>query len=391
MNCRACENKTTPILDFGKVALAGAFLKAEGFAAEKRHPLTLQFCEKCLLLQTGESISPETLFQNYFYFSSATETMKRHFEQYAKQLVTRFKPASVLEIGCNDGVLLRPLHKMGIKRLLGVDPAVNVTPTDLPIVNAFWGKRFASQLGDKFDLILANNVFAHIEDINGACEAVAMSLEDGGSFVFEVNCLDELISGLQYDWAYHEHLFYYSMMAMQNLLARHGLEIYDLQRIATHAGSIRYFAGKAGQHAVSRSIADQRGLEKWMGLDSVTRFQSFAKAAFAHRAELQTLVRNFGSVAGYGACGRTNTMLQFCGFGPSDIQTIVDDAPAKHGYFTPGTHIPITKELTGKPECLIVFAWSFLDEITPKLKGYDGAVYVPLPMRIYQHQERKAA
>lgn len=393
--CRACEHRTTEILDFGRVALAGAFLKADGFAEEKKYPLTLRFCEKCLLVQVGEVVPAATMFENYFYHSSATETMRRHFEQLARSLVAKFAPSSVLEIGCNDGILLRPLQKLGITRLLGVDPAKNLTPGDLPILTGYWGTEFAraALFGDRFDLIVASNVFAHIADINDVCEAVAMALEPPGTFVFEVNRLDELVSGVQYDWVYHEHLHYYSLLALEGLLARHGLEVYDLHKINTHAGSMRYFAGHKGAHPVTRQVSEHRVHEMWMRLDRADRFDTFAQGARDHREEFRTLVGAGGKVVGYGACGRTNTMLQFCGLDSKDIAYIVDDAPAKHGFYTPGTHIQISagKRLAHEPPCtIIVFAWSFLSEIAPKLGDYPGRVFVPLP-HIYEHRMRQAA
>lgn len=390
MTCRSCGCRTTEVMDFGQVALAGAFLKPADFHAEQTYPLTLQFCEKCLLLQTGESIPAATLFEHYFYRTSAIATMREHFAQYAAELVKRFHPSNVLEIGCNDGVLLRPLHEMGVE-VLGVDPARNVTPTDLPVINAFWGEAFARDRWERYDLIVANNVFAHIEDINGAVAAVDRMLAAGGTFAFEVNSLDRMIYDLQYDWVYHEHLFYYSLAALENLLARHGLMVYDLQRLATHAGSMRYFACRKGDRPQSDQVRYQREREMWQGLYSAARFKAFAAKAAEHRTAMRELVGKYTTVAGYGACGRTNTMLQWCGL--DSLAYIVDDAPAKQGFYTPGTHIPIVdaeRLHMGPPECLIVFAWSFLAEIQPKLRNYRGTVVIPLP-HIYQQKERVAA
>jgi SAM-dependent methyltransferase len=378
-------------MDLGEHALAGAFVKPDQFDAEEKHPLTLHFCEKCLLVQVGESIPPATLFEDYFYRSSATKTMTEHFAQLARTLVARFKPESVLEIGCNDGILLRPLKALGVERLLGIDPAANVTPEDLPIVNAYWGTK---TVGDQFDLIVANNVFAHLEDINDACEAVRLSLTPGGTFVFEVNRLDGLITGLQYDWIYHEHRYYYSLLALDILLERHGLLIYDAERLPTHGASIRYFAARRGFMPVSRKVDKYCEHERWVGLDKAERYFRFAEESQAHAVELRELVRSYGHVAGYGACGRTNTLLQYAGLGAQDIAYIVDDAPAKHGFYTPGTHIeiaPAERLAAEPPDCLIVFAWSFLDEIKPKLADFKGRVYVPLPFNIYEHKTQAAA
>lgn len=374
-------------MDFGSVALAGAFLKPGGFPSEKRYPLTLEFCESCLLLQVGQQVRPETLFDHYFYFSSATETMRKHFEAYARQIVDEFHPSRVLEIGCNDGVLMRPLKALGVS-VLGVDPARNVTGDD--VISAYWGSEVAKDLG-RFDLIVANNVFAHIEDINDAVAAVDSCLTEDGAFVFEVNRLDSMVADLQYDWIYHEHRYYYSLMALEILLARHGLEVFNLRWIGTHAGSIRYYAGKQGCHKVMRSVEEQRSRERWHGLDRLETFLEFAARADDHRKTLRTVIAG-KSVAGYGACGRTNTMLQWCGFGPQDVAYIVDDAPAKQGFYTPGTHIPIVGRAQFLPtvDVIVVFAWSFLREIAPKLRTFHGEVVIPLP-HVYHHRERMVA
>lgn len=383
--CASCGSQTSEVMDFGRVALAGAFLKPEQFASEQKYPLTLRFCEECYLVQVGQEIPGGTLFDKYFYHSSATATMKRHFEAYARKVVERLKPRNVLEIGCNDGVLLRPLLAMGLDAV-GVDPA-GVAEDGLPIIRAHWPN---VSLDSKFGLILANNVFAHIADINAATAKVAETLSADGSFVFEVNRLDSLVLDLQYDWIYHEHRYYYSLLALDKLLGRHGLEVYDLTKIATHAGSMRYFAARKGTKPVTKTVEQHREHEKWAGLQSIGRFRRFAQEARDHREIMQRLVSG-KDVAGYGACGRTNTMLQFCGL--DSVRYIVDDAPAKQGFYTPGTHVPIVsaRELQDSPpEMVIVFAWSFFEEIRPKLADFRGEVVIPLP-HIYRHKERAAA
>lgn len=396
-SCAFCGSHTTEVMHFGNVALAGGFLREDQFASERRYPLSLEFCEECFLLQVPQRVDPQTMFGDYFYFSSAIGTLRAHFAQYAAEIVDRFAPRTVVEIGCNDGVMLKPLADLGVQRLVGVDPAKNVTAqiadSRIEVVNECFGK---GVVPGSADVVIANNVFAHIADINGATEAIAKLIGRKGVFVFEVNRLDSMIADLQYDWVYHEHLFYYSSLALSRHFARHGLEIFDLKRIGTHAGSIRYYVARAGTRPKTARVEEQRDKDLWHGLNGIDRFHRFADEARAHRDELRALVateREAGrTVAGYGACGRANTMLQFCGFGPEDVAYIVDDAPAKHGYCTPGSHIPVrpSAALHEQPETLIVFAWSFLQEIMGRCADYRGEMVIPLP-HIYKSTERLAA
>lgn len=389
MPCAFCGNKTIEILDYGDVALAGAFLKPAQFADEKRYPLSLHFCPECFAVQIPQRIRKETLFKDYFYRTSAIETMRRHFAEYAKHVVDTFHPKRVIEIGCNDGVMLKPLSDLGME-VVGVDPSNvsgEIDDERITVINGFWNKDIAKSIG-KADMILANNVFAHIDDIKGATQAIADTLTDDGVFIFEVNRLDSLITENQYDWVYHEHLYYYSLLALDNHLANYGLMVFDLKRLPTHAGSMRYYVCKQGKRSPTKAVFNQREAERWVGLDKLERYKRFAEHAKTHRDEMNSLVSDLkskGRVAGYGACGRANTMLQFCDIA---VNYIVDDAPAKHGFYTPGTHIPVVprSELkSGDP--VIVFAWSFLQEIQSKVSG---ELIIPLP-HIYRTKEVNAA
>lgn len=385
--CASCGGHTSEVMDFGTVALAGAFLKPQEFNGERKYPLSLEFCDECSLLQVPQRIPAATLFEDYFYFTSATATMRKHFAMYADEIVQKFDPHTVVEIGCNDGALLKPLAALGVKCVIGVDPARNVTRTigdeRVQIISDYFPSKYLD--GVKADVVVANNVFAHIEDLNGVTAAVAELMEDDGVFIFEVNRLDSMIADLQYDWVYHEHLFYFSLIALEKLLERHGLQVYDLKRIGTHAGSIRYYACKRGMTDESAQVQDQRDKEYWHGLAIKERFLTFAEEAATHRDAMRQFVDTAKArgqkVAGYGACGRSNTMIQFCGFTADDIDFIVDDAPAKQGFYTPGSHIPIRSNhhLLAQPDKLIVFAWSFLDEIYGRCGHYKGDIIIPLP------------
>lgn len=358
MNCSFCGSETSFVHDFGEVALAGGFLKPP--FNEKKYPLKIHFCEECYLLQVEERIDPDVMFKEYFYFSSANETMTNHFKSYADEIVKRFNPKKVIEIGCNDGVLLNPLINHGVE-CIGVDPSSTVPQEDY-IVNDYFTEEVARKLG-KADLVIANNVFAHIDDINCATRAVYEALKDDGTFIMEVHYLGDMIYSLQYDWIYHEHIYYYSLMTLDKHFRRHGMKVYDIKKVNTHGGSMRYYICKDGRK-VSREVRDQFYIEKSLRLDKLDTYKDFSERIKKHKKELKEALP--GKIVGYGASGRANAVIQYC-----DLQMdyMVDDAPAKEGFYTPGSHIPIysrEKLEQDPPERVLVFAWGYLDEIKKK-------------------------
>jgi methylation protein EvaC len=255
--CAFCASaRLTEIIDFGDVALAGGFLKEEDFAREPRFPLKVCFCDECFAVQVIEKVDPAILFKNYFYFSSAIRTLREHFVDYATEVVARFlepAQASILEIGCNDGILLKPFAEHGVRTLIGVDPASNIVAAindpRIDIVNDFFSEKVARQVVDRFgkvDIVCANNVYAHIADINGVTRAIRDVLNDDGIFIFEAHYLGKIIHDLQYDMIYHEHLYYYSLLALINHFARHDMVVFDVKPIPIHGGSMRYYVCKKG-------------------------------------------------------------------------------------------------------------------------------------------------
>jgi methylation protein EvaC len=404
VRCAFCEKETlVPFMDFGEVALAGGFLKESAFSEEKKHPLVIAFCTTCYAVQVERTVDPEILFRDYFYFSSAIGTLREHFARYATEVVGRFLPdpakGTVVEIGCNDGVLLRPLADEGVGKVIGVDPAKNVVETindpRITVVNDFFGTRVASHVGathGKADLVCANNMFAHLEEINDVTKGVADLLSDEGVFIFEVHYLGSILEELQYDMMYHEHLYYYSILALDIHLARHGLAIFDVAKIPIHGGSIRVYAAKQGSARVQEetdAVREFRGREKARGYDTLVAYEKFAAACARNREKIRDTVhavlKEGGKIAGYGASGRANTVLQYCGLTTNDLAYIVDDAPAKQGFFTPGTHIPIKARTIleeDPPTHLLLFAWAFYDEIRKKNDAYiaqGGKFILPLP------------
>jgi methylation protein EvaC len=390
-------------MDFGEVALAGGFLKSPQFASEMRYPLHLSFCPDCYAVQVPDKVNARVLFSDYFYFSSSIRTLREHFAEYAGEVTERFlNPASaaVLEFGCNDGVLLRPLADRGIRTVIGVDPATNVVNTindpRVKIVNDFFTEAVAAQVVRNFgqvDVVMANNVYAHIPDIQDVTRAVDGVLKDDGVFIFEVHYLTSLIEGMQYDMIYHEHLYYYSLLSAMRHFARYGMIVFDVKPVPIHAGSMRFYVCKqSSRHAaqVSERVTALEREERARGYDDVSAFQQFAARVATHKHDLISLLHRLKAsgarIAGYGASGRANTIIQYCGIGREQLDYMIDDAPAKAGFYTPGSHLLIqSSSVLGQPnppDYLLLFAWSFLEEIKTRCADYlkgGGRLIVPLP------------
>jgi SAM-dependent methyltransferase len=390
--------------------LAGAFLKPEQFAGEPVYPLRLYFCNDCFLVQVIDKVSAEVLFGDYFYFSSAIRTLREHFLAYAAEVTSRFlKPtnSTVIEFGCNDGVLLRPLADQQIRTVIGIDPATNIVrminDPRIVVINDFFneyvGETIIADHG-KADMVVANNVYAHIPDIQGVTRAIRNVLNDDGVFIFEVHYLGKIINGLQYDMIYHEHLYYYSLLALTNHFDRYEMMVFDVKSIPIHAGSMRYYVCKKGSRhssAVSPRVKALRDEELENGFHRAETYARFA-ADVADRKDmlmdlLTRLKTNGHTIAGYGASGRANTIIQYCGIDHRHLDYMIDDAPAKLGFHTPGSHFLIRPrsalQQSPPPDYLLVFAWSFLEEIAQKCAEYlngGGRMIVPLPdVKIITH------
>ena len=408
--CAFCGGRELEqIIDFGDMALAGGFIKPADFASEPRYRLRVFFCTQCCALQLLDIVDPAHLFGRYFYFSSAIRSLREHFLDYANEVVARFlKPdrATVVEIGCNDGVLLKPLADQGVRTVIGVDPATNIVRTindpRIIVVNDFFTSAVAGRIrGERghADLVVANNVYAHLPEISDVTHGVAELLADDGVFVFEVHHLGSVVRGLQYDMIYHEHLYYYSLLALDNHLRRHGLMVFDLKRIPIHGGSIRYYVCKAASRwakTVTNPVVALREEEHGQGLNRVETFQHFAAEIARRKGSLMAFLERIRSarkrVAGYGASGRANTIIQYCGIGQAHLEYMIDDAPAKWGFYTPGSHFEIRSNealRTDPPDYLIVFAWGYLSEIAEKCKPFleaGGRLLTPLPeVRLMSH------
>jgi len=390
-------------MDFGRVALAGGFLTSEQFENEQKYPLRLFFCDDCCAVQVVDKISADVLFQDYFYFSSSIGTLREHFRNYAAEVTSRFlspPSASVLEFGCNDGVLLQPLADEGIGTVIGVDPASNVLASvddqRLTLINDFFNESVADSVVERYgemDMVLANNVYAHIPDIQSATQAVSRVLKKDGVFIFEVHYLGRVIDEMQYDMIYHEHLYYYSLLSAISHFTRYGMVVFDVKPVPIHAGSLRFYVCKSGskhEAEVSTRVSQLKQEELERGFDNFETFRQFSDRVAEHKEELLLLLNRLRgegcTIAGYGASGRANTIIQYCGLDHRHLDFMIDDAPAKQGVFTPGSHFRIHPstilEGSSPPDFLLVFAWSFLDEIRQRNRKYldsGGQMIIPLP------------
>jgi len=392
------------ILDFGNFPLAGAFLKKIDFPDERYYPLDIYFCNDCYLVQVGHIISADVLFkEHYFFFSSAISTLVEHFKKFAQDVYEQFLKLKhqpiVLEIGCNDGVLLKPLSRLGV-RTIGVDPATTVvnkiTSEEITIYNDCFTEKLAIQIEAKYgkiDSVLSSYSFAHIDDMVDVMKGIKVILKDEGIFIFEIYYLGTLVDEMQYDMIYHEHMSYYSLKTLMLFLKRFNMEIFDVEHIpGVRSGTVRFYSRNINQHPekISPAVTKMIQYEKERGFDNKAIFTRYAKKVAETKEQLVTLLDQLKSegktIIGYGASGRGTTIMNYCGIDGKYLDYIVDDAPAKQDFYTPGTHVPIkTWEFTAEahfPDYIVLFAWAFTDEVITKRRDYleqGGKFIIPLP------------
>lgn len=341
----------------------------------------------------------EIFHRNYRYLSSQIPALVRHFQKFSFEIYrkTKLKPSrtSILEIGCNDGVFLRPLLARGTRKLVGVDPG-----PDLPWRHSRvrhhrhpFSKKFAERLFRMhgfFDVITASNVFSHMESLQSAAEGIGTLLRPGGWFVCEVHPLLSVVQGFQYDMIYHEHFHYHTLRSLRTLLAPPGLQIVDLDMLEMHAGSIRVWARKMETpQSPSSSLSRWHRREVKAGVGTFGNLRRFAQKVNVHRKKFRTLAlalaRTRGPLVGFGASGRANTLLQAAGLDQTLISAVADDAPSKQGWICPGSGVPIfscAETAKIKPRSLILLAWSYQKWILPKIRKtlkHVEKVLVPLP------------
>jgi hypothetical protein len=334
------------------------------------------------------------MFRNYLYVSGTSETIPAHFAAYAKDVAERFVPKGglVVEIGSNDGTLLRAFDR-GAVRVLGVEPARNIAATanaaGIPTLDEFFGEAIAGEIAAKHgraSAIIGNNVVAHIDDLHGLMNGVTTLLEDRGVFVAEFPYLVDLLEKTAYDTIYHEHLSYFSVRSVDDLASRHGLHLTDVRRVGVHGGSIRVFIARNGE--ASPEVQKLLALEETSGLRAGRPLRGFVEAVKRQREDLVRVlgeIRKSRHIAGYGAPAKGNTMLNYCQIDSLVLDFIVDRSPLKHGLLTPGTHIPVEppeRLMASDVRDTLLLAWNFADEILRQQDAYrtrGGRFIIPIP------------
>lgn len=396
--CRGCGKSDLPVvLSLGSTPLANALRSASELdVPDPRYPLDVALCPACALVQLVETVDPAVLFADYAYLSSFSDTMLRHAQAYAERVLqsrTLGANALVVEIGSNDGYLLRHFRQAGVA-VLGIDPAraaaAAAERAGVPTRTAFFGRDLADQLvgeGIRADVVVANNVMAHVPEINDVVTGVVRLLKDDGVFVIETPYVRDLLDRLEFDTIYHEHVFYYSLTALRALLARHGLRVIDVERVSIHGGSIRVTAAARGRpnDAVFAMMEEEAA---WRPHDPET-YAAFAARVDALRFELSGLLRERKAsgrrLAAYGAAAKGTTLLSVIGVGEDVLDFAVDRNPRKQGRYMPGTKVriyPPEHLLEAMPDDVLLLTWNFRDEIMKQQAEYrrrGGQFIVPIP------------
>jgi SAM-dependent methyltransferase len=400
---RECRNCRAPLLvsfaDLGMTPLSNAYLKLEELnRMEPFYPLHAWVCGKCFLVQLEQFEAPDRIFSaDYAYFSSYSDLWLEHARSYVEMMAKRFACSFVMEIASNDGYLLQYFVQRKVP-VLGIEPAANVAAAaerkGVPTLAKFFGTATARELaaaGKRPDLLIGNNVLAHVPDLHDFVEGMRVVLAPKGVITMEFPHLLRLMQENQFDTIYHEHFSYFSFFVAESVLAAHGLTVFDVEEIPTHGGSLRIFARHSENSAlaVEPRVRELRQREKDAGLARLETYEAFADRVKAtKRGLLRFLVdsKEAGmSVAGYGAPAKANTLLNYCGIGRDLVEYTVDRSPHKQGRFLPGTHIPVyapEKLRETRPDYVLILPWNLKDEIVPQLahvRDWGGKLVLPIP------------
>ena len=398
--CRSCSGKTAKhILDLGLQPLANSLRKENELGKpEAKYPLRLAVCTSCWLMQILDILPPAALFSDYVYFSSFSSTMLQHAKEAVRQYIEAFHLTTesfVIEIASNDGYLLKNFSEAKIP-CLGIEPAENIAKVaqknGIETINDFFNHNLSSRLaeeGRQADLVVANNVFAHVPETNDFVKALKVVLKPHGTIVLEFPYGAELIEKNEFDTIYHEHVFYFTLTPLVSLFARHALQIWDVQRTPIHGGSLRLFISHAGTRITTERVTDLLQEESGKGVCFSAYYEDFASNVLKLKEDSRNLILKLKAegkrIAAYGASAKGSTLLNFFDLGREIIDFVVDRSTYKQGHFTPGTHLPIAAPealLERMPEYTLLLTWNFADEILKQQREYrdrGGKFIIPIP------------
>jgi SAM-dependent methyltransferase len=400
-HCRLCgDTLTRTLVDLGTSPLCESYRTQEQLdEMEPYYPLHVLLCDSCFLVQLKEYVSPDHIFSEYAYFSSFSTSWVEHAKRYCHMIKERLGlgPQNlVVELASNDGYLLQHFLPLGV-RVLGIEPAANVAKAardrGVPTVVEFFGTHLAERLEReriKASLFIGNNVLAQVPDLNDFTAGMARLLEPEGVITLEFPHLQRLIAECQFDTIYHEHFSYFSLVTIERLAVRHGLTLFDVEELTTHGGSLRvYLAHRTSSHTPKPAVAQLLARERRLGVENVATYCTFAEQVKRTKRQLLAFLieaKNEGKkICGYGAPGKGNTMLNYCGIGPDFLDFTVDRSPHKQGRYTPGMHIPIRPVDAidaARPDLLLILPWNIKDEIVRQMShiaDWGGRFVVPIP------------
>ena len=402
-NCRFCGTELyQSFCDLGMSPLFNSYLSAESLQQmEPFYPLHAYVCGECFLVQLQEFESPKNIFSNYAYFSSFSDSWLSHARKYTDTMIERFKfdsSSQVIEIASNDGYLLQYFKEKNIP-VLGIEPEANVAVVaqqkGVTTRVEFFGVSAAKQLtheGLQADLLLGNNVLAHVPELNDFVAGLKLLLKPGGVITMEFPHLMQLMLGNQFDTIYHEHFSYFSFSTVERLFAKHDLTLFDVEELSTHGGSLRIYGCHHDDKGkrIEANVLELRNREKNAGLTDILRFAGFAEQVKETKRRLLDFLINAKRegklVVGYGAPAKGNTLLNFCGIRTDFIDYTVDRSPHKQGHYLPGTHIPVfapDKLRETKPDYVLILPWNIKEEIMEQvayIRKWEGKFVVPIPM-----------